>query len=80
MKMYQLSEVEKLIQSYVADRGELSTIEEGVLGLGKAILHNRSGHRVVIITEIPISAWSSAHKIRMYSKMPRKYEKILSNL
>lgn len=78
---YTLKECQKLIDVYLHDfEGTLTQIEEGVLGLGTLILHNAPNRKVVLIREFFVSSWSSGHSIRMYKKMPKKYEKIISRL
>ena len=80
MKLYTLKAVDQLIQNYVAAGGEVTTLGEGVLGYGQILLHNNPGHKVIVITEVTLNEWSSAHKVRMYNEMPKKYDKLLSNL
>jgi hypothetical protein len=80
MKTYRLSTIDKMIQDYVAAGGEATTLREGVLGYGQILLHNNPGYKVVVITEVALNEWSSGHKVRMYNKMPKKYDKLLSNL
>ena len=75
-KLYSLSECEKLINKYVERGGEVYTIEEGCLGLGIMVL---TGHnlKTTIIKEVYLNEWSSAHKVRMYNKCPKKYQEII---
>ena len=75
MTIYSLSACEKLIDRYVNKLGGFATvIEEGVLGLGKILLHRASGKKSVIISEVYLTANSSGHTIRKYNKLPKKYE------
>jgi len=73
-----LSSCENLIDRYVNEfNGQVAVIEEGCLGLGKLLLHSAIGKKTIIITEYFLNEWSSGHKVRMYNKIPKKYEKYL---
>jgi len=75
MKLYSLKSCESLIDTYVNTyKGVLTTIEEGVLGLGTLLLHSASGKKCIVIKEVYLTPWSSGHTIRKYNKLPRKYE------
>jgi hypothetical protein len=75
MKNYTLKSVEIYISKYVNEYGGILTqLEEGVLGIGKIMLHGVEGRKIVIITEFFINSWQSGHKLRMYNKMPKKYQ------
>jgi hypothetical protein len=75
MKIYDLKTCESLIQRYVDQfSGECIVIEEGVLGLGTVLL-TAHGKKAILIKEIFLNAWSSGHTIKMYNKIPKKYEK-----
>ena len=79
MKNYTLQCCEELIEKYVNKYGgEMTTLEEGCLGLGKVILHGGEGRKTIIISEFFINSWASGHSIRMYNKMPEKYKKLLN--
>ena len=52
-------------------------IEEGVLGLGKILLHSAPKKCTIIITERYVNAWSSTHTVRQYKKAPKKYQKYM---
>lgn len=75
-KLYALSACESLIQQYLENGGDVTTLQEGVLGLGLVLCHG-DGLKTAVITEIPLNCWESAHSIRMYNTMPKKYEKML---
>jgi hypothetical protein len=73
-KTYDLRSCEELIDKYVNTyKGECEVIEEGCLGLGKILLHGAEGKKSIIITEIFVNSWTSTHTIRMYNKLPKKY-------
>lgn len=77
MNTYNLEVVEKLISTYLKLGGEMIEIEEGVLGLGKILLHSAPKKCSIIITEKYVNAWSSTHTIRQYKKTPKKYQKFI---
>ena len=78
MKNYTLKSCEDLIERYLNEyKGELFQLEDGVLGLGKIVLHNAKGYKSVIITEFFINSWASGHSVRKYNKLPKKYENLM---
>jgi hypothetical protein len=79
--MYTLTACQDLIDRYVNQfGGECTELEEGVLGLGTMILHNAEGKKTIVIKEVYLNPWSSGHTIRMYNKMPKKFEKMLDKV
>lgn len=78
MKNYSLKSCQSLIDKYVNDyKGEATTLSEGCLGLGTILLHSAIGKKSILITEYFITSWTSGHKVRMYNKLPKKYESAL---
>lgn len=78
MTNYSLKGCEELINTYVHSyKGEISTIEEGCLGLGTVLLHSAIGKKSIIIKEFFINSWNSGHSIKMYNKLPKKYQKYI---
>ena len=75
-KLYSCVAVEKLIERYTNKGGEVTEIEEGVLGYGLLMLHGE-GLKTTIVKEVPLNCWSSAHTIRTYNKCPKKYAEML---
>ena len=73
MQLYTCEAVSNLIEQYVNLGGEVIEISEGTLGYGQLILI-ASGYKTAIVTEVALNCWSSAHKIRMYNKIPAKYQ------
>lgn len=58
---------------------ETLQLDEGVLGSGNWLLFDYSGRlKFIVIKEVYLNEWSSAHTIRKYNKIPKKYEKILA--
>jgi hypothetical protein len=75
MTVYSLSACEDLIDKYTNELGGFATaIEEGILGLGKVLLHGAKGKKSIVINEVYLTANSSGHTIRKYNKLPKKYE------
>ena len=70
--LYTCTVVEKLIEQYVDHGGEIITLEEGCLGYGLTLLM-APGYKTVVIKEVALNCWSSAHKIRFYNRCPKKY-------
>lgn len=79
MKLYNSTTIQNLIDLYCVEYGgEMCEIEEGCLGHGKLILTQAEGKKSIVITEVPISEWSSMHRIRKYNTLPKKYEQYLN--
>ena len=74
-KYYNLGTCENLMTGYVSLGGYCNTIIEGSLGLGTVVLHGAKGKKSIIIQEVFLNEWSSAHTIRKYNKLPKKYAK-----
>lgn len=79
MKLYTLKAVDNLIDQYVKKDGEIITLEEGCLGYGLTLCCG-AGLKYAIIQEVYLNEWSSGHKIRLYNKLPKKYEIMLNNV
>lgn len=79
MALYSLSAVQQTIDAWVEVGGQVDTVKEGSLGWGLTICHG-DGLKTAIITEVCLNEWSSAHKIRIYNEMPKKYQVMLENM
>jgi hypothetical protein len=78
MNTFSLKYCEDIIDRYVNDyEGEVLTIDEGGVGLGTLLLHSGVNAKTIVITEVYLNEWSSTHKVRMYNKIPKKYEKLI---
>lgn len=77
--LYTLEAVEQTISNWIEAGGNIDTVEEGALGWGLTICHGE-GLRTAIIKEVPLNEWSSAHTIRIYNKMPKKYRQMLDDM
>lgn len=77
--LYDSNQVENLINQYLSAGGEMIQIEEGVLGHGFIILYDDGTNKLlqIVIKETYLNEWSSAHKIRRYKILPKKYLKLL---
>ena len=71
--LYTLSACQDVINRYIEKGGEVITLEEGCLGLGVVACYGE-GLKFTIIKEVYLNEWSSGHTIRMYNKIPKKYE------
>ena len=76
--MYSLEACERLMEEYYQRSGECVTLEEGSLGLGLVLCY-ADGLKTTVIKEVYLNEWSSGHTVRMYNKMPKKYEKMLED-
>ena len=74
MTYYDIEVCEDVIREYAKRDGIVITLKEGCLGLGTVICYG-AGLRTTIIRERYLNEWTSAHTIRMYNRMPMKYEK-----
>lgn len=80
MRRYiELDGIKRIIDTYLERGGEVVELEEGVLGYGMLMLYG-TGLKTTIINEVYLNPWSSAHTIRMYRSMPRKYQEMLNKL
>jgi hypothetical protein len=80
MKIFNLVYCEELLKMYLYDfGGQITQINEGVLGLGELLLHGAEGKKTVLIKERYLNNWASVHTIRMYNKTPKKYQKLIDN-
>ena len=76
-KLYDCDYIAHLISQYSEKGGEVITIEEGTLGYGFMIMFG-DGLKTTIVKEVYINEWSSGHTVRMYNKMPKKYEQMIT--
>lgn len=75
-KLYSCTAVQQLINHYLDKGGEVREIQEGSLGYGETVLFGE-GLKTAVIKERYINQWSSGHTIRLYNKMPKKYEQYI---
>lgn len=79
MKIYTNKVVQDVIDNYLKKDGEIIEVIEGSLGYGTTICIG-NGLKSTIIQEVFLNHWSSGHTIRMYNKLPKKYEKLLEKV
>lgn len=71
-KLYSCSAIAGLIEKYLEKGGEVHEIEPGCLGYGFMILE-APGCKTAIVKEVYINSQSSAHTVRFYNVIPKKY-------
>ena len=81
MKLYDYHQVDALISKYTEKGGEALQVREGTLGSGDWYLYDYAGRlKFIIIKEVYLNEWSSAHTIRTYNSIPKKYQQEIQNL
>lgn len=81
MRNFCLKSIEELIEQYVHEfGGEMYQLEEGGVGLGLVVLTGAEEKKSVIIREYYLNHWSSGHDLKLYSKLPKKYQKMIDEL
>ena len=78
MKNYNLESLDKLTNLYLSKGGQVIELIEGVLGYGTTICFG-DNLKFCVIQERFETSWSSTHTIRLYNKIPKKYESLLIN-
>lgn len=78
--MKSLQYCESLITNAAINGCDVTTIEEGCLGLGKVVIDGGEEYKSYVITEVFLNEWSSDHKVRRYNKLPKKYRKIINQI
>ena len=76
MKLYTCSAVENLFAKYDEIGGICYEVIPGTLGYGLTICM-ADGYKSAVITEEYLNQWSSAHKVRFYNVLPKKYAKMI---
>lgn len=79
MKLYTSGAVQQLADYYMENGGEVYEVEEGTLGWGLTLMV-RDGWKSAVVRETYVNEWSSAHTVRMYERLPRKYQKFLDEI
>ena len=75
-KLYTSGVIQELADCYIDNGGEAAEVIEGTLGWGTTIM-TRDGWKSAVVREVFVNPWSSAHKVRMYNKLPKKYQTML---
>lgn len=76
MKLYTSGAIQQLADYYMENGGEVFEVEEGALGWGLTLMV-RDGWKSAVVRETYINEWSSAHTVRMYERLPKKYQKFI---
>lgn len=71
--MYNCSEISKLIDRYMERGGHVEVLDEGVLGHGVLVL-SAPRTKYAVVREVYVNPWVSTHTVRLYSKLPKKYQ------
>ena len=75
MTLYSLDAIQQLSDFYKEKGGVTNVIKEGVL-MDDLIMYG-DGLKTTVCKVVPLNEWSSAYKVRMYNKCPKKYEKFI---
>lgn len=76
MKLYTCSAIDELVDKYIERGGFVAEVIEGTLGWGTTLMYGE-GLKTCVVQEVYLNEWSSAHKVRFYNTMPKKYERML---
>ena len=79
MKNYTLAQTEKLINNYVSRNGEIHIIDEGSLVYG-LVVATAPNCKSAVIKEVFVNEWTSLQNIRLYNKLPKKYQTLINNI
>ena len=78
MKLFKSEAVDKVTDFYLSKNGEVVLLRDGsLLEYGLAVCM-APGFRSCVIREVYLNAWSSGYKVRTYKKLPKNYEKLLT--
>lgn len=76
MTLYTRCAVDSLINTFLDEGGRVCVVEEGMDGLGKVICVGE-GFKSAVITERYADSMEIGYNIRLYRKLPKKYEDAL---
>lgn len=80
MVLYSCNEIDQLIARYVESGGNVLEMREGVLGRGDLLLYGPENLRTIVVREIALNEWSSAHTVRTYKNCPKKYQTMIDEM
>ena len=81
MCLYTCDSVGRLINQYIEAGGEILQMSEGVLGHGDLLLYDTKGKlKTIVIHEVYLNPWSSAHTVRKYNRCPKKYKDLIERM
>lgn len=76
MLYYTMDSVNTLINQYIDNGGKACIVSEGVNGFGKVVC-TAKGFKCAVISEKFVGAMETGYSIRLYRKIPKKYEDVL---
>lgn len=76
MLYYTQETVDNLINQYIDNGGKACIVSEGVYGLNKVVC-TAKGFKCAVISEKFVGAMETGYSIRLYRKIPKKYEDVL---
>jgi len=79
MKLYTNDAVDKMTAKYLERDGEVTIIEEGCLACYGLAICSGEGLKFCIIKEVYLNEWSSGNSIKLFNKLPKKYQTLLDN-
>lgn len=80
MNLYSSEAVEKLAQKYIARGGTITKLAESVLLEYGLAVFQAEGAKATVVRDHFLNEWSSAYVVRMYNKLPKKYEKMIESV
>lgn len=81
MYLYSCEEIDQLLDRYTEAGGEILRMREGILGHGDLLLYSAAGDlKTIVIREVALNEWSSAHTVRKYDKCPKKYQRLIEKM
>lgn len=78
MTVYSYECAREIMQKYLDKGGDFIVFDEGCLAQGLTVCFGE-GLKTTVINEVYLNEWSSGQSIRMYNKMPKKYEKMIDD-
>lgn len=78
MNLYTYKDAEKLMNHYIEKGGDVYVLDEGSLVYGLVVCTGE-GLKTAVIKEVYQNCWSSLQSIRLYNKLPKKYERMIDD-
>lgn len=79
MTIYSYDAVTKLMNHYIENGGAVYELEEGSLAQGLTVCVC-DGYKTAVIKEVYLNEWSSGQTVRLYNRIPKKYDKMIDDL
>ena len=77
MRLYSSEAVEKLADKYIARGGTVTKLRDSVLLEYGLAVFQAEGAKSTVVKDQYLNSWSSAYTVRMYNKLPKKYEDMI---